>query len=324
MKKASSNKKSNKYIKIQLIRIVAMLFIVICHLVQEIENPMLAKLSQFFNVGVYIFLFVSGYLYGNKALENVPKWLLSRFVKLMIPIYIFLAFIFTMQIINNVFELKYLIIYVFNLQRFFGYSLWLEHLWFMTVIWICYLITPLLYQHRDKLKPVFILFYWILCCIISYLDINIGQIMFYIGAYLIGYVYRNIDIKEANVLVIIAEICGIFSIRLLGLYFFDNTILYNNIIVAISHSLLAVLLYLFICKITKTIKVIKYEKLIEHFDGLSFYIYLVHCVFISGPIRLMNITNSIFINIGIVFICIYIYSLLLQKITCQFYERIQN
>ena len=29
MKKASSNKKSNKYIKIQLIRIVAMLFIVI-------------------------------------------------------------------------------------------------------------------------------------------------------------------------------------------------------------------------------------------------------------------------------------------------------
>ena len=55
-----------KDVSIQIVRICAMFSILACHLVQELNNSKIAQLAQFFNVGVYIFLFLSGYLYGNK------------------------------------------------------------------------------------------------------------------------------------------------------------------------------------------------------------------------------------------------------------------
>ena len=56
-------------INIQIIRILAMLSIVICHIVQETNNKYLVMSAQFFNIGVYIFLIISGYLYSEKNIE---------------------------------------------------------------------------------------------------------------------------------------------------------------------------------------------------------------------------------------------------------------
>lgn len=48
-----------KDVSIQIVRICAMFSILACHLVQELNNSKIAQLAQFFNVGVYIFLFLS-------------------------------------------------------------------------------------------------------------------------------------------------------------------------------------------------------------------------------------------------------------------------
>ena len=59
-----------KDVSIQIIRICAMFSIILCHIVQEVNNNVIAQMGQFLNVGVYIFLFLSSYLYGKKKIES--------------------------------------------------------------------------------------------------------------------------------------------------------------------------------------------------------------------------------------------------------------
>ena len=97
---------------IQITRIVAMFMIIICHLVQEFDNRYIQMTSQFFNVGVFIFILISGYLYGTKKIENPKEWLKNRFFKIMIPVYVFMIFIFGLEIVvQHHFKIKYVLIY---------------------------------------------------------------------------------------------------------------------------------------------------------------------------------------------------------------------
>lgn len=50
--------------------------------------------SQFFNVGVHIFLIISGYLYGKRKINSNTtyiKWLIKRAKRILLPLYIFLV-----------------------------------------------------------------------------------------------------------------------------------------------------------------------------------------------------------------------------------------
>ena len=58
--------KSEKNYAISLLRFIAMIFIVICHFFQYYN----LELAWWFNVGVQIFLCISGFLYGNKKITN--------------------------------------------------------------------------------------------------------------------------------------------------------------------------------------------------------------------------------------------------------------
>ena len=62
---------------IQIIRIFSMTMIVICHLLSIMQNYYMIALSQFFSIGVYIFLFISGFLYGKKEINLMSKRLVK-------------------------------------------------------------------------------------------------------------------------------------------------------------------------------------------------------------------------------------------------------
>lgn len=64
--------------RIQLLRVVAMFMIVACHLAQEYNSDIIAMAAQFFNVGVYVFLLISEFLYGGKEIGNFLKWFSKR------------------------------------------------------------------------------------------------------------------------------------------------------------------------------------------------------------------------------------------------------
>ena len=76
-------------VSIQLIRILSMFLIIIgCHLISEFGNDILKKAGQIFNVGVYIFLFISGYLYGDKIIKNKKKWYFKRLKRILIMFFL--------------------------------------------------------------------------------------------------------------------------------------------------------------------------------------------------------------------------------------------
>lgn len=70
---------------ISLVRILATASIVVCHYLQAYHD----KWAWVLNVGVQVFLVLSGYLYGHKNVAHWGKWFFNRFVKLYVPLYIF-------------------------------------------------------------------------------------------------------------------------------------------------------------------------------------------------------------------------------------------
>lgn len=182
-------------VSIQIIRICAMLSIILCHLVQEVNNTVIAYTGQFFNVGVFIFIFLSGYLYGKKKIENNKEWLINRAKKIIIPVYSFMIFLIIIHIVNHTMEYKYIFIYLFDLQYYLGGISGAQHLWFVSVIMLCYIVNIHL-QYNNKMimsKKINIIFIMIsIICV--YLSPKFGQTLIYI------YIYWgiNIDIWKKN------------------------------------------------------------------------------------------------------------------------------
>ena len=55
---------------ISFVRYISMLFVIICHIFQYFGN----ELAWWLNVGVQIFLFISGYLYANKKTNDKKEF----------------------------------------------------------------------------------------------------------------------------------------------------------------------------------------------------------------------------------------------------------
>ena len=75
-----------KNYSISLIRLIAMVMIVVCHVLQNIGN----ELAWWINVGVQIFLTMSGFLYGMRYIEKPSKWMIKRFKRILLDYYIFI------------------------------------------------------------------------------------------------------------------------------------------------------------------------------------------------------------------------------------------
>ena len=122
--------------------------IVLCHLLQAYDN----RWAWIFNVGVQIFLAISGWLYGNKDVVNWQSWYKDKLRKLYLPYVIYIVFIFLVYRLFNVdiFLFKNLIIYLLDLQWIFGGVDGISHFWFMTAIALCYISTPLLQKIKEK------------------------------------------------------------------------------------------------------------------------------------------------------------------------------
>lgn len=286
-----------KNVSIQLVRIIATVLILLCHLVQEFGNTTIAMTGQFFNVGVQIFLFLSGYLYGKKNINDSKKWILSRLKKVIIPVYIFMIILFIIHFAMGSMNWKSLLVYLLNLQYFFGGLLGAGHLWFISVIFICYFITIFLSKQKNSKRVLIIsLIVIITASISSKFNHKFSMLLFYIATYLIGYSYRRYE-NSINLRVRTVLIISLLSIilRLACRYLFDGTPFYDCIIVSLTQTILAISIFLAIKCLTKKF-IITESKLINFLDDFSFYIYITHYMFMVGPIRTMGITNSLIIN----------------------------
>ena len=83
----SASISSNESIAISWLRGIGAVLIVICHIFQGLDD----NLCLLFNVGVQMFFFISGFLFGKKDVINVYSWLIRRAKRVMVPYYVLIT-----------------------------------------------------------------------------------------------------------------------------------------------------------------------------------------------------------------------------------------
>ena len=329
---------------ISQIRLIAMIMIITCHIFQQMNN----ELAWWFNVGVQIFFTMSGFLYGRKIIGNPWKWIKHNFYKILLDYYIYIIliiliyFIFAKDLIN--FDL--ILANVFCVTGFRQGIAGIEHLWYITYILICYLITPLLQSFYEQLKDKSEITFWVTLLLVvvigeiyqAYGLINtyIPRITCYIFGYFIAKRYSNNSDESKNeqirdekcynkltlssltlILIIITLIMNIFKIYVKYIGHIELTGFISkfiNLIFDYTHSLLGITLFFTMYWLFSKILSNKSEKkgILYYSDKYSYDVYIVHQIYILGVFSLISLTEYLSLNILIIAILIIISAVLLH------------
>ena len=298
---------------ISAIRFIAMLMIILCHFLQYYAN----ELAWWFNVGVQIFFVLSGFLYGNKAIDSPIPFFAKQFKKILLPYYLFLIPVIVIYVI---FAPEYISIISIVKSLFCAGTIdGIGHLWFIGYILFCYLLTPFLYQIKkhiendSAIKKVFVsivllaLIQIVGVLVESYFDPD--RITCFIVGYIIVVALKQYGQKAVNsILLLFGSVCVLMNgVRILLKYvllirldgylailfgFFEDY----------AHLALGVTLFLIMYKLFRNIK---NTALFSASDKYSYYVYIVHQLFILSPFSLMDVTPVKVLNWLIVLVCIF-------------------
>ena len=276
---------------IKLARVVATIFILICHVIKYYTFvPGSAQLGQFFNVGVPMFLIISGYLYGikanlrdNKVTKELRSFFVGRIIRVALPCQIWAIVLFVVTLFA--YPLNTLVT-VLNMQGL-GWILpkvgllegspWLSHTWFVTIILLCYCLVPWLRNHYQIFSLLSLGVLYLICIGLLFIEINLTYFVLFMISYILGAI--KFDVSKISNLICVMLISISLAIRLLGHHYFDSTVLYNGVIVITTHHLIAASIIVIIANIVKKrtlVKKIVDSKITTFVDKHSYSIYIVH------------------------------------------------
>ena len=323
---------------ITLSRITGMFLIVLCHTIKFYWFvPWHESLGQFLNCGVHLFLFISGYLYGDRAIKNYKEFYQKRFYSVSLPAILISVFtIIALLLVGVSISIQSIVFYSLDLEGllFLNWSFFsslfseidsLGHLWFTTIIVICYLLIPALqklicYLRTNKYNSVFFCLFTIVGMLIYVLLSNIITLV-YILWFVIGYLSGNIELLNkvkfksffVYTLLFVMSVVGRIIIHI----FFDDTIFYTTF-VGISLFIAGTWFVVFYSylnnRFNETIKKISRYKIVKVFDNYSYYIYLTHGIFCSGVFNIFDKMSLFFATI--VFIVVTVVFAVVLKTIC--------
>lgn len=307
---------------ISFIRVVSMFIIIATHFITEIDS--ISFMGQITNAAVNTFLLISAYLFSKKDILKPTQWLGKRLKRILIPFYIYLIVFFLYKVIVGQFEISVFLIYLFNLQGVLGKTEGIGHLWFITTIMFCYLITPLLDKYKDRFinntktqRTLIILALVVIWIMITYLTnvtigTNVGYLVFFAICYLLSLV-ANINIRNKNFLFLAVIAFFAQVVRLLFKITMDGTLTYTVIIFGISNGLLGIFLFVLLYKPKNIYNNQSVLKVINYFDNISYEMYITHYAFIVGPFTIWGGSDSLLVNILLVLTATYLSAVLLNK-----------
>lgn len=283
---------NKRNISIQLIRVVATFMIVTDHMFHYCNFPIKSLIIQVANSGVFIFLFISGLLFGEKEITNWKQWFLKRGTRILIPFWFFIIVDFIVEeILRSDVTIKQILAYAFNLQGLFGIRPTTNHLWFLTLLMICYLITPVLYKLKrmawtTKTKVVLIVAFITAQLLCSYclsfglvFGHTVGWCLLAIGFYSLAFFIGDAILKKSTnakgviITTIVAVVVSCFC--LLANKYIDTTKTYD-VISWYGYVLVDFWIITILYAIGKTQIVSSCEKIIYFLDQISYEFYLVH------------------------------------------------
>ena len=278
------------------------------------------ELAWWFNVGVQIFLCISGFLYGQKSIDNVTDFYNKRFKKILIPYYlVFIPFgIIEFIFARDAFSIKDYAMGLVLCSTIKGAG----HLWFIPTILMCYLITPLLQGYRNKCvegKRTIVVFTVLAVIITSVLvrgftTFNPAWICCYVIGYALGMNEKGKYISE-KVLMVIAGIIAVAgnTVQIYCDYIVNIDFAGFGIIKNYNHVMLGVFIFLLFKAAFEKVNLNRIGKLLKLSDAYSFEVYLVHQLLILGPFSLLALTEYSLFNILIMLLGVSILAFVLKK-----------
>ena len=189
---------------IRLARFLSVISIFFCHVFQYHNN----FLAFHLNTAVFVFLFISGFLFGDRHIDDTVVFFKKRFKRLLAPYYVFIIFLVILYLLLRPSDISVMRV-IKNLlcvQWFAPGIPMAGHLWYITAIVICYLFTPILQKASNSFKLYHaVIFFFMLSVLTVLLDYNF--ICLY--AYVIGYftskklVKRDIECSKRNLYIIV-------------------------------------------------------------------------------------------------------------------------
>lgn len=287
-------------IALTYIRVGAMISIILCHICQTYAKT--NRYAYILNIGVQVFLALSGYLYGRKNIFNWKGFWKGRIIRLYIPMVIFLVIVLPLYLIfhRDIFSWKAYFLNFLNLQGISfvlggGMILGIRHLWFLTAIMFAYFMISIL-QRLSKFADF--LFPILLVCIgIGYLILP-GNVMFFASwlyIFAICYLYNHLTRKKVYevLLLVMFAAMTVYMCRL-G---WDVATSYFNRMNRGFHDVGGIFAVIWGVKLLSRNNTKEVLPVVKIFDEYSFPVYIVHYLFIIGPFSLARITSNVFLNI---------------------------
>ena len=313
---------------ISFVRMIAMSFIIIYHFLQYYGN----ELAWWFNVGVQMFLFISGLLFANRNVDILV--LKKQFVKILVPYYLFTIIANLIWVVYSS-DANITDIVSIMLLHSYGKFQGLQHLWFISYILLAYVMTPLFISILKVFEKTF---FSMMC---SGFLIVIGLLIFfelfashYNAAWMVCYFFGIIMGRLLNskvpemiqgrqyIIFIIVILSIIFNtIQIIIDYYICPTFsgvngsIYNKFC-NYAHVLLGITLVLLLRYIYNKVTNGSVEHCILRWsDKYSYYIYLVHQLFILGCFSLCTAIETPIIAIPVSIGVIVLSGIILNKLT---------
>ena len=284
---------TKQIISITYLRAIAVCLIFICHICYISHH---FPLSMWFNTGVPLFFIISAYLMSMKSFDmerSVSHFYKKRAMSILVPYEIYLLFIIVItSVAGRGPSMKGVIMYITALSGFTnGGVLGMGHLWFITVLFICYSITPLLYivYSMESPRKKYIILLGLICQFLFFLLCGFPAYGIHVGSYCLVYLFflnnqRRITFKVLTAWGITAIFLSI--IRL----FLDSPIMagdytiyyyYDALFQPIARFSIAMTMFCsFICCDASFVKWgnkhTKIDSVIKWFSGISYEFYLTH------------------------------------------------
>ncbi|MBQ3409918.1 acyltransferase [Candidatus Saccharibacteria bacterium] len=297
---------------ISAIRLIAMLMIIVCHILQGLDN----KWAYWVNVGVQIFFFISGFLYGKKEIRDVKDFYLKRFRRVFLPYLIvcLVCLFLELVVLKNHYPAPMLVGDVLGFGGFNGLVPILTHTWFVSYILLCYVLLPVFQNvfsgknfRKDLIKLIILVVFIQLLQEFSVIGITVA----WINNFILGYFYSRscngggsgarFTVAMLLLLAVTLPFAVIYQEKLnVALPEFMN--LHAEMFIQYAHVFLGATLFIAMFAIFKK-KRLKYNFLLSFSDKYSYHIYLVHQIFILYSFSMLHLTGHLWVNIVLIFLC---------------------
>lgn len=296
--KSSINITKSQSVAISVIRVLAMSLIIACHFAQAYDY----QIAFILNVGVQIFFFTSGFLYGKIEVGNPLNFYKKRFLRIYIPYILIVAVVLILQFLLNVwkFSIRDVLIYTLNIQGFIHSTVeGLNHLWFLSVLMLCYLLVPWVQRLLNN-KPKLLVIGLIIASVLEFIFVQkMYSFCAWIVLFVSGIIYGRYENSKVSLLLLIGSV--VLFVSMLPFFHLENLtspdwVHYNVWFHCVSAILIFIALYYLLPMIiTERMDMSK----LKFIDKISYEVYLVHHPLILGPLALLTVTPFVSINIMI-------------------------